>query len=109
MIEITDEGLQLIANELAKTFRDQIVAGIDEDGNPFPVGVDLVGTGALLASITGVVIDGVPQISVGVPYAPFVLSRYKSTKLCPQYQEILIARCQPIVAQHSRLVTERAA
>lgn len=107
MITFTPQGLQLMADALALTFREQILAGLDETGRSFPPGVDLVNSGALLASIRGVVVDGTPQIEVGVPYGPIVLGRYKSTSLCPQYQQILLARCQPIIEQHSRLVGDR--
>ena len=98
MISIPAPVLQLMADALALTFKEQIQAGLDEQGNSFPPGVDLVRSGLLLASIKGVVIDGEPTINIGVPYAPFVLTRYQSTSLCPQYQRILEQRWQAILA-----------
>ncbi len=99
MILFPPATLQQMADLLAQTFRDQIEAGLDETGAPFPVGIDLYKTGALLNSIKGVVVDGEPTVEVGVPYAPYVLGNYKSTALCPQYQQILITRWQPLMSQ----------
>ena len=98
MISIPATALVMMADALALTFKEQIQAGLDEHGNSFPLGVDLVRTGLLLASIKGEVVNGEPSISIGVPYAPIVLTRYQSTSLCPQYQQILEQRWQAILA-----------
>lgn len=101
MIVISAQGLQLMADALALTLREQIEAGIDGEGNAFPPGVDLIRTGALLASMRGVVIDGVPSVEVGVPYAPYVLGRYKADQIAPQFVPVLEQRWQPILAAHA--------
>jgi hypothetical protein len=98
MITYTPVCLQLLADALAETYRDQLRAGIDADGNPFPYGIDLIKTGLLLASIKGVVINGEPTVEVGAPYALYVLPRYNATGLAPQFVTILEQRWQPILA-----------
>jgi hypothetical protein len=98
MITYTPACLQLLADALADTYKDQLRAGIDSDGNAFPYGVDLVQSGLLMASIKGVVINGEPTVEVGAPYAPFVLPRYNATGLAPQFITILEQRWQPILA-----------
>ena len=100
-IVISPAGLQLLADALALTLREQIEAGIDSTGAPFPPGVDLVRTGALLSSIRGVVLDGNPSIEIGVPYAPYVLARYNATELAPQFLTLLEQHWAPIFAAHA--------
>ncbi len=100
-IKITPQGQELLADELARTYQEQLEAGINKEGNPLPPGIDLRETGAMLRSIKGVVQNGEIYAEVGVPYARFVLPRFSADGLAPKYLEILQRRWEPILAVHA--------
>lgn len=107
VIRFTAESLQEMADVTAELLQEQIKARLDMNGNPFPPGVDLISSGALLASIRGIVKDGMPLVEIGVPYAPYVNARYGFAGICPQYQPELQKRLQPIIERGAYLAPQR--
>lgn len=101
-VSLPPDALLRLAEILVATLRKQILAGIDASGRRFPPGVDLQRSGALLASMRPVVVNGAPSVEVGVPYAPYVNARYRFDDLAPQYREELEAAWAPIIEEALR-------
>ena len=93
-----------MADVMAALQVEQIRAGLNSLGSPFPRGVDLIRTGHLLASIHGVVQNGAPCIAVDVPYAEAVNARFGFLGICPAWMPELEKRLQPILERGAVLV-----
>jgi len=106
-IQFTPASLQQMADVLAELLKEQIRARLDMNGNPFPPAVDFIQSGALLRSIRGVVVNGVPMVEIGVPHAIYVNARYGFAGICPQWQPELERRLQPIAEKGAYLAPTR--
>ena len=106
-IRFTAQALQEMADVMATTLQEQILAGINQNGDRFPPGVDLIASGALVRSIRGVVVNGVPSVEVGVPYADVVNARYGFAGICPQWMAEFEKQLQPIINRGSYLDPQR--
>lgn len=106
-IQFTPESLQEMADVLTQLLKEQIKARLDKFGNTFPAGVDLIASGALINSIRGVVVNGSPEVEIGVPYAPYVEARYGFAGICPAWMPELERRLAPIVDKGAYLAPTR--
>lgn len=97
LIKFKGDALEKIGKVICDTIRDQALSGINADGETFPTGVDIMDTGALLASIEERVSSEGLEVACTVPYAVFVDNRYHFFGVAPQTLPTLYQRLQPIV------------
>lgn len=102
-IVLPQQTLQEVADVMAALQVEQIRAGLNSLGQPFPRGVDLIASGRLLASIHGEVRGGQPVVVSTVPYAEAVNARFGFLGICPAWLPELYKRLQPIVAKGATL------
>jgi hypothetical protein len=97
-IKFTDDALKKAAGIVAQFIKRQIEEGVDSSGSRFPPGVDLIASGALLASIEGTVDSGKIEIVCTVPYAPHVEARYHFMGVAPSNLRALYSALEPVLS-----------
>jgi len=100
---ISPKALQEIADLVADMSQQQAIAGIDANGQPFPPGVTLIRTGAMLRSIHGEVRNGEPCVVADTDYAQYVQERIPFAGIAPQYMSEFEAKAQQILEQEITL------